>query len=158
MKTLTLLLLLLPLLAIENTLTPSDTKQKMRVKVEVTSKYMEDTIKSFLHRELRSLGDVEIFYGDVDIFDTDRMPDYTIHIVHIKTSTVNGTFNGHALSVVTTSAIAPYSYALDLYRGHKLYVMDTEGLRNTCEQIVTWFDSSDLESSRKMDQVIKNVR
>ena len=150
MKSAVALLLMCFLFAFETPLTLSGTNPKLRVQVLVSSDNMKNTIESFMNRELRSLGDVEISYSE---------PQWTINVVHLKLA-VNGMFTGHALSVVATKAIASqstnkYAAPIDALVHHVLCIGGTDDLRERCQMIVAGFDSSELEPYR---QVNKNVR
>ena len=92
-----MLSLIASLLMIPIALAPQ-TKPSFSVRVTVSCDDLstESGIKSYVKRELRSLGDVEVVEEEYA---------FTIHIVALKDHTTSGRHNGYAMSYVFTNRV-----------------------------------------------------
>ena len=127
-------------------------------------KNIENKIKSYIGRELRSLGDVVI---------TDENPDWILDIAAIEIKNKNNFLTGIALSEVI---LKPFRNKLikhlvsskakkevdimtsDLYffETHSLRLGTPDGLRDICNSIVADFDSNKLNPDRLFWQKIRD--
>lgn len=116
-------------------------KPTFRIWVDVSGDNISEA-ESYLKRELRSLGDVEI----VDHF---AIPHFTIHAVILRTKNMSGRETGLAISWVTESHLHKLE---DKYTGilldHQLWTTGTESLKRKCEEYIARFDSMALEPMR----------
>ncbi|HKQ23146.1 MAG TPA: hypothetical protein VJT81_01735 [Burkholderiales bacterium] len=133
---------------------------KVRLHVSADTS-IKSSIVSYLSRELRSLGDVEI---------VDENPGWELYVVAMEVTTVSGIKTGFALTSVVINPfdnqklsplLQPVSRDLGLTitqglvntNGHWLYVGGE--LQNLCKQAVTDFDVT-LEESRKINRILKS--
>lgn len=138
-----------------------------RVKVSVSSDdSISAEVKSYISRELRSLGDV---------VTTDQNPEYVLSVVASVVTTKSGSKRGVAFSVVV---LEPFDNALiknlaqpkykkmttiltkNLYRfsDQRLQVGSTNDLRSICSDIVAQFDTDELAPARKLWQSMKDMK
>jgi hypothetical protein len=120
--------------------------------IETTGDYQSE-IRSFVGRELRSL-------GDVDVTNTDAQ--YTISIVTLKTQNKAGEDIGYAMSVVLISRMTDATCELlknevvcDWLKGkvklenQMIFIGGSQdGLRKHCNKIVAGIDSDVLQPTR----------
>lgn len=162
-KTTRLILLLLVMLP--NVCVPADSTHSFRVKVSVTAPdNIESQVKSFVSRELRSLGDVIVSDSDFE---------YVIGILVLVLTTEGGYESGVGISTIVLStfenewmipSIKPESVDLvknftsDLYYypDHQIRVAQRDSIKSQCEQIVAEFDSGYLNPRREAMQRYKD--
>lgn len=133
-------------------------KFKARVKVSITADDdIKGTVTSYIHRELRSLNDVEIVDSD---------PEWELMIIAMEAKTTTGHKTGNVLSVLILSKFNN-SLLLSISGSNKEIVSEltshlyhfpeqwflrqgpTKNLKDMCDKIVADFDTSCLEESRK---------
>lgn len=137
-----------------------------RVKVTVSaSESIKDSVSSYLNRELRSLNDVEVVNDN---------PDWEISVVAMELKTVGGYKNGIALSTVIVTPFNNQSLSgffqpkfkttglqmtsgLSWYPDQWLNVGSADDLQKQCKDIITNFDVTTLEESRKSLQKVKEL-
>ncbi len=143
------LTLLIPLLAVIGfcSLHGFSQTRGFDVQVEITAKNKEvqDTLESYILRELRSLGDVNIVTAK---------PLLSLKIVVLETRNQNQeTVNVYALSVAATRSVActigGRRRTCELFEDQALYTNTADKLRAVCEEIVTDFDIRHLKDLRK---------
>lgn len=133
-----------------------------RVKVTVSSNdNIQDIVKSYLNRELRSLNDVELV-------DTD--PDWEIEVLAMELKTSSGNKPGVVLSTVLSlyydkqvviNLIKPMYIdtlppnGLQVTHYHWLNVDSKDNLQNMCNKMIAEFDSQYLEEGRKSFRKMK---
>lgn len=141
-----LLFILLPLCVSAQSL-----KYKVSLDVQITDQSSKDTIESYLARELRSLGDVEVVSDGT----------FTISVLAIKTFSQTGAFIGYALSTVITRkefcGHPSLNYKCDAVLTHSINLVNPDGLRSVCEQIIVKFDTKVLKTERQLDELIKKI-
>ena len=148
-------------------------KAKVRVFVSCDDEPAKQSLNSYVKRELRSLGDVEI---------VEQEEEWTIYIVVIKEHSKSGTHLGYVVGYTFTEMTPKYILASmidsflenpDLYKHYKdnkdewqtgpirKYVTSgvlsygREGLKRIGESLVVHFDSDCLEPARQSDQASK---
>ena len=119
-----------------------ETKPSFKVGLSITcpDKGTEQAIESYLSRELRSLGDVDI---------VDPGEDIILEIIALKDLTVSGKVLGYSFSVVYIEPIECDDLPFMHRNAHRIYGAGPNGLRNRCEDIIVDFDSTYLKSGRK---------
>lgn len=159
----------------------SEFKKSFPVKVTVAESRISGLVKSYIKRELRSLGDVKI---------VESAPFYEIQILANSLLNKNGDITGVALSTIF---IKPYN-VMDLkdatilslqqkdlishagvqeierifeywdqagmvnineYKGHILFIGADNDLKELCEKIVADFDNDCLELPRQLKEKLK---
>ncbi len=158
MKRLILLVLIYLTIGIPVTLSE---KRVFRVEVSVDCKddTMESLIESYVKRELRSLGDVEVISTN---------PELQIVIAGMRDKTKGGRDLGYSLAVAyTMQHTVPFfvlrkdishwmkaAYLSPVYEFSGLQVSggSWEALQSTCQSVVASFDTGRLEPLRKMSQ------
>ena len=134
---------------------------KFRVKVFVSAdENIEGKIKSYINRELRSLGDVELVDDDSE---------FELEIVAIEQMTESGNKVGIVLSTVISTkydnwyllTLVPASKKEELdkqtanlyfFPDHWVKTGPTRSLRKLCNEIVADFDTKHLENIRKLER------
>lgn len=142
----------------------SDSKFSARVKVNVMGDAnIKGTVSSYFHRELRSLGDVEI---------VDKDPEWTLDVLAMELKLTGGATTGVAISTVISRAFVNdglsmmlqpkfKEYGLEMTSGltlppaHWLNVAGRDDAQKLSRTIVADFDTLHLEETRK---VWRNVR
>jgi hypothetical protein len=116
-------------------------QKRFKIDVKVTSDNdIKADIESYLKRELRSLGDVEVGTSG----------DYILFVSVIKTQTQGGALFGYAGSYSAAQIIScAGSIYLDFVDA-RLYAGGRNDLRKLTEGVVTDFDSTILEEKRKV--------
>ncbi|MFN0278020.1 MAG: hypothetical protein ACKVRN_05385 [Pyrinomonadaceae bacterium] len=115
--------------------------KKFQINISITAKdeKMESDIKSYVARELRSLGDVDVV----------EVGDYTVKIAILKILARDGYEVGYAVSyTLIHNVVCQGNVYLDDIDGG-LRITDTDSLRKTWEYIVTTFDTRVFEKLRK---------
>ncbi|MBI3698309.1 MAG: hypothetical protein HY238_26165 [Acidobacteria bacterium] len=143
---------------------------KTRVKLDVVSKndtLLQSQINSYVNRELRTLGDVEIVYDNQQ---------YTLSIIAFVIEGTYGTPIGVAMATTITEPIVTDLFksvlksdadkrtvelVFSVYETHInsfLNVGPPGQVQAICKDIVVMFDSSILEMQRKFQQRLGEVR
>ncbi len=141
---LTLLILILTVLGLCTTQGSAQTLA-FDVQVEITakSKEVQDAVESYILRELRTLGDVNIVTAKTLL---------SLKIVVLETRNQEAV-TGYALSVAATRiaacTIGGRRRTCELFEDQALYVDSADKLRALCEEIVTDFDIRHLKDLRK---------
>jgi hypothetical protein len=121
----------------------------VNVDVQLREKDLQDKVESYVTRELRSLGDVEISNKD---------PFYTIRILGLKDRTVGGRSLGYTLSTVIiwhSTCLTPSAktvqdtYPCEIFDDHYIRSGSDDDLQDLCKDIVTNFDIRSLKPLRK---------
>lgn len=129
---------------------------------------LKSRITSFISREMRSLGDIEI---------TDVNPSYKISVVAISVTLKSGYTAGHAVSTVISRPLGNWSWALskeltpenresissiisdhESLEKHGLFVGSEDGLRSSLEEMIAEFDAQELEPMRRFWNNRKNSK
>jgi len=132
---------------------------RVQVIVDCDDSALKNRIVSFISRELRSLGDVDI---------TDVAPMYKISIVAIAVRLRSGYTAGHAVSTVISSPLVNLDWALsdeltpeakkslsemlaahESLDDHRVFVGNEEALRASLEELIADFDAAELEPTRR---------
>jgi hypothetical protein len=143
-------------------------RQRIAVSVTCNDGALRSEITSFISRELRGLGDVDI---------TDDNPSFKISVVAMSVKMQNGYDAGYAFSVIITSPLGDWSWALSdklnsqakasiaqLFQGHEsleddeLVVGNNDDLRQNLTEIIAKFDANSLEPRRKLWQKFKDSK
>lgn len=129
-----------------------------KVKVQVTaSDNIKGSVSSYINRELRSLGDVEL---------VEENPEWIINILAMELQTVGGHKSGVAVSTVIINTFnnqllsdwfqpefknvgIQVTSGLAWYPDQWLNVGSSDGLQKLCKGIVADFDTKYLEEDRK---------
>ena len=119
----------------------------VNVKVVAETAGIRETIKSYVNRELRSLGDVVL----VDSLES--FLDLGLYISAMKINLEDGRSVGYSLSAIAVYAV--YSGETDeapdkIYYDSNLLLTDKEGLKEICERIVVWYDIGLIETFREI--------
>lgn len=147
-------------------------EEQIKTKVKVTVDGRVEA-SSFITRELRSLGDVEVVSTNQD---------YSINILVLETKTKQNIATGFALSILITrgnsialvlgmttnriadeqalglvNAAAVASKDLVILEEHEVETCGPDGLRKVCEEIVARFDSEHLERDRRTWNQIQGI-
>ena len=131
-----------------NVFVPPPKPTVFRAALEIRTGSISNLLKSYLSRELRSLGDVEV---------VDEKPHYTI-IVLCESLALRGssTVSSYAMSVVVTTEVDPalncvvLNYcALDLVQADKL--------KEACAKRVAEFDTQVLDEARKTNRFLRSA-
>jgi len=101
-----------------------------------------NNIRSFIRRELRSLGDIEL----LEAASSNVTGDVAIQILVMENRLLDGSLLGFTYSV--TSLVASYDSRIWLFHENTLFTSSTD-VRNICIDIVSWFDTGLLESYRR---------
>jgi len=101
-----------------------------------------NNIRSFIRRELRSLGDIEL----IEAASIDIVGDVAIQILVMENRLLDGRLTGFTYSV--TSLVASYDRRFWMFYENTLFTSSTD-VRNICIDIVSWFDTGLLESYRR---------
>ena len=153
-------------------------KPKFRVEVLANDDELNSQAASYIKRELRSLGDVEIVYKGADWqlrvlamenkLKNGRKTGYTVSVVVtrrfgnryatrvdkvIKEAGASGAVDEFTISVISLAILANISYE---YEQNYLLVGDHDSLDKICKKAVTNFDIEYLEPERKAR--VENVR
>ena len=141
-------------------------KFNARVEVAVSAeKEIRGLVISFINRELRSLGDVELVQYN---------PELVLSILAMEAKARNNYPLGVVLSVVILKKFNPKTLSLivaeeykktasimmsDLYyyRDHWLRVGSTDDLKDLCSEIVADFDAQYLEESRNSYRELREI-
>lgn len=126
------------------------------ISVNANNTEIKSTIKSYIGRELRTLGDVEI---------VDQKWDYELRIIALNLGKKSSDSLGYALSIVVVSRnneailrliqpsvpenIMKFYSDLPSFETASLVAGSTEKLKELCEELVTDFDKDVLERDRK---------
>jgi hypothetical protein len=144
----------------------SDSHFSARVRVTVTAdESIKGMVSSYLNRELRSLGDVEL---------VDDNPEYEIRFLAVETKSLSGQKTGVAFSVITSEyfdnqsisftfqpkykemglrATAGLEHNLD----HRMEMGSTSELEKICKEIVADLDAKTLGESRRSFREMKEI-
>lgn len=122
--------------------------QKRTYDVEVvvgsSDKNLANTVESYITRELRTLGDVNL---------VKTKPLYSLRLIALKQENAAGNHLGYVISVVAVLNISCTLYGnpdtCNLFDDHLVYVDGKDKLREICEEIVTDFDTRILKPVRK---------
>ena len=136
-----------------NGMPPAKSVNPFRVRITVNSDTHQSIIKSYLSREFRQLGDVEVVYDK---------PKYELSVIHI-----NGTQSqSNCFSVVVTSIIseswladsAPNHHLLAIGRvsHHELLAFYSD-IKKACAEIVAEIDVDVFEHTRQIHQEIEQI-
>ena len=142
----------------------ADDQPKTKVKVTVAGSGSVEA-SSFITRELRTLGDVEIVSTNQDcsievvVLETKRGGNpigYALSILitgrnsipYVLGVATKNISDDSARSIVNSAAIASKELVTVLL--HEVRTCPDDGLRKTCESIVAQFDTDHLEPGRKM--------
>lgn len=115
------------------------------IDVQSTNKDLQNTVQSYIEREVRSLRDVEI--KSKDSF-------YSISIIVLENETQSGYKNGYTLSTVVTwhTTCQTFNkidtYPCEIFDDHLINLAPTDGLRGACERIITNFDTRSVKPLR----------
>lgn len=123
--------------------------------VECDEKDVKDQMVSFLGRELRSL-------GDVNIIDIPRPYSFSFNVI-VVTSEVGSRTVGYAISLVITERYSvdqglkdtkgsPVVFEYDDLQKYILYVVPSAGLREGATRMVVYFDTNVLKREREIWQ------
>lgn len=131
---------------------------RLKVRIDVTADNdIKNSVSSYLNRELRSL-------GDVDIVDNDYH--WALSILAVQLTTIGGYKSGVAISTVI---LTPFTNAVFVglfkpeyrdgglaltsnlfqYPDQWLNVGQTDALQNLCKEVIAQFDTKYLEEQRK---------
>lgn len=146
---------------------PATSRHRVALHVSCENDALRSQITSFLSRELRSLGDVDI---------TDQDPSFKILIVAIAARLKGGYEVGYAFSVIITSPLGDWSWALskeltpegkmaiskilgehESLEDHQLLVGGFSDLRQSLTEIIASFDAKKLEPRRRLWQQLKDL-
>lgn len=136
-------------------------------RIEAAKQGFATASTSFFNRELRALRDVDI---------TDASPNYKVSIVAIAVKLRSGYSAGNAVSVLITSPVGDWTWALSNTLGpdtkksvadllakqyslddHRLLVGGIDELQQQITQLVADFDANTLEPSRRFQQQMRNL-
>lgn len=138
--------------------TPAADKWDATIAVTVTSDPDTTTqMTSYLKRELRSLGDVTV---------KDKDTDYSLAISALKVKNLDNQHIGYAFSYLLTAQtstnllslyttprqtqlVADYIQGSCFVLDHSIRTCSYDGLRQSCQQLITRFDTGLFETSRK---------
>lgn len=115
------------------------------IDVQSKNKDLQNTVQSYIEREVRSLRDVEI---------RDKNPFYSISIIVLENETQDGYKSGYTLSTVVTwhTTCQAFNkidtYSCKVFDDHLISVAPTDGLRGACEKIITMFDTRSIKPLR----------
>ncbi len=116
---------------------------KVGVRVIHNDKNIQNSIESYLTRELRSLGDVEV---------TNDGPFYMIHVTAMTAKfggkDIGYTF-GYAITWESTCGEGKNVEKCQVFESVGVVNMPTEQLQNQCQRLVTDFDVNQLKRLRK---------
>ncbi|MEQ1762851.1 MAG: hypothetical protein ABL984_06895 [Pyrinomonadaceae bacterium] len=129
--------------------------QKFSVSVDVSLKDVDskNSLKSYLSRELRSLGDVEITEAS-----TAR---YKVRVVAILSSSKGGSNLGYAYSSTFLESVecsypgGTQKWECSEYLGNYLAIGDMESIQKNASSIIVDFDTAVLEPVRKLRRSTK---
>ena len=124
-------------------------ERKITIGILLSGDYkpIETEIRSYLARELRSLGDVEI---------VEAGGDFDLQIILLKTETKGGTFTGYTVSMSVTEFVICAGKVHELFVTAFLHTAGKDDLRKLCEGLITSFDSTVMEKRRKRKGVSKS--
>jgi hypothetical protein len=137
---------------------------KVSLEVNATDESLKDRVSSYMNRELRGLGDIEI---------TESHPTYKISVIALAVSLKNGHNVGYAISYVVTEPLESWqNLATDLNEkaqqlvklitseserldDHKLLIGTDADLKQTVDDLVSNFDTKMLEPSRRAQRQLQ---
>lgn len=141
-------------------------RHRVALDVACQNDSLRTQIISFVSRELRSLRDVDI---------TDDNPSFKISIVAIAVALKSGYEAGYAFSIVVTSPLGDWSWALakdlkpeskaviakllaeqESLEDHRLLVGSFDNLRQDLTRFIAKFDTDKLEPRRRWRQQLKD--
>lgn len=117
-----------------------DKRFKVSVKV-VSQTDITAQIQSYVERELRSLGDVDV--------DSGKLGQFTIYITITKTRTESGFENGYAIATATTELQPCGAGICDDLLFLNLYTSSPDHIKSAAQEIGTDFDTGVLAKRRK---------
>ncbi|MBW8041535.1 MAG: hypothetical protein FVQ85_16280 [Planctomycetes bacterium] len=146
-------------------------KQNPTYQVEVEVSYDDDFVKnqinSYIKRELRKLGDVEV------LKPSNR---YVIHLSVLKAKNMTGYVTGYSISFVFTEKVSHWEFILDavektiskdaksfvsrkqFYLTNSIILGSIQGLEEMCKNIVVAFDTTVVEPERVSTQKLKELK
>ena len=145
-------------------LSQSEKKISFRVKVKITADYeIENSVKSYLKRELRDLGDIIL---------TDQNPDWELSFIAIIGKTLSGYKSGIFMSMVALETYKPaavdhlltqwrindkikedvkrLTIGLYSFSNHVVRIGSEQDIKSMCSSLIANFDTNNLEPRRKM--------
>ncbi|HEX8397834.1 MAG TPA: hypothetical protein VF644_10435 [Pyrinomonadaceae bacterium] len=119
------------------------------VDVQAKDKTTQNLVESYITRELRTLGDVDI---------KENEPFYRMTIIVLKNKSTDGLNIGYTLSITTSYRNKclhsvkkdgkPDTYACYVSSGHSVHIGGLGDLRSMCEEVVNEFDIETLKPTR----------
>lgn len=122
--------------------------KKIKVAVEIlfdsqSSININQRVTSFIKRELRALNDVDIVEENEDL---------KLRIMGMKNVSQNGRNYGFTISAISLFPILCGSNITYSFWGSTMFTTPENGLSNTSENIVVWFDQNSIEVLRNLDK------
>jgi hypothetical protein len=140
----------------------TNTTWKVSLYVSINEPDLKDEVMSFLMRELRTL-------GDINIVAEDSSPEYSLRVTGFKTTNQGGKTTGYVFSVLFLQPIsrglvdlilkdklssvdlksAQASFANATFiKDSQLYTGPTDNVRKQCEDITVSFDRTVMQPAR----------
>ena len=115
--------------------------QKMKVRVEING---DDAsiVESYINRELRSLGDVQLVQNQVDA-------DFQLIITALKTKTHGGKDVGYSMAVVYTFNSSCSDEVFPIYVNSLIWIIPPNEFAESSKKIVAQFDAECIENLRR---------
>jgi hypothetical protein len=163
-KLLIILSLFILLLTTSKTVFSQNDKFSIRINLEITAEEsIKSEVSSFLNKELRSLGDVNI---------TDDSPHIKVRVIAVKNKFSSGLSFGYTLSVVVAQANGSLLESLlnrcpfdsqraeEFWRdiileqeSHSQHILEVDNdLPSMCRKIIAQIDTNNIEPDRKIWQ------
>ncbi|MGR6799591.1 hypothetical protein ACU6VJ_17220 [Sphaerotilus sulfidivorans] len=152
----------------QSTLAQEGSRFRISVDVSCDDQALKSQLTSFVNRELRALRDVDIVTTNAN---------YKVQIVAIAVTLRNGNNVGNAVSLVISSPIGDWNWALSntlspeskkaiaamlasqySLDDHRLLVGAVDGLQQQITQVIVDFDATTLEPSRKFRQILRDAQ
>lgn len=140
-------------------------RYRVALEVNATDSSLKDRVTSYINKELRALGDVDV---------SDTKPTYKITVIVLPSKLRAGQTIGYSLAYLVTQPIegwADHVSGIDTdARGHLAQILDNavkiedlqlqtgsnDDLRQTVSEMISHFDTESIEPMRKLQRWLKD--